>query len=72
MNKIIIIDNNPMMEKYGTYVSYQNIETKEIIDIPLSDNESITKYASDEAWREYTNVDRDEEKENFEHSKRRN
>jgi hypothetical protein len=54
------------MTKYGTFVMYQNKETDEVIEIPLADEETLNKYASDRNWREVGNPDEEsstEEKE---------
>lgn len=40
------------MVKYGTFKMYQNIETDEVIEVALADEESLNKYASDNNWRE--------------------
>lgn len=40
------------MTKYGTYVMYQNIETDEVVEIALADEETLNKYANDTNWRE--------------------
>lgn len=40
------------MTKYGTFVMYQNIETNEVVEIPLVDEEFLNKYANDTNWRE--------------------
>jgi hypothetical protein len=39
------------MEKYGTFVTFQNTETDEVIEIALADEEGIQKYARDSKWR---------------------
>jgi len=40
------------MEKYGAFVTFQNTETDEVIEIALADEEGIKKYAGDNKWRE--------------------
>ena len=39
-----------MMEKYATYNVFQNVETKEIKRIPLSDEKEMEKTASAQGW----------------------
>jgi len=41
-----------MITKYGTYKMYQNIETDEVKEIPLADEEELKKYAEDSSWKE--------------------
>jgi len=40
------------MTKYGTFVMYQNIETDEVVEVALADEETLNKYANDRNWRE--------------------
>jgi len=40
------------MTKYGTFVMFQNKTTDEVIEVALADEESLSKYGSDNDWRE--------------------
>lgn len=40
------------MIKYGTFRMYQNINTDEVIEVALADEEELEKYAGDRNWRE--------------------
>lgn len=48
-----------MLTKYGTYVMFQHEVTKEVVEIPLSDVETLTKYAGDRDWRELGDIEPD-------------
>lgn len=45
------------MVKYGTFVTYQNKTTDEVIEVALADEEELKKYAEDPDWREVGNSD---------------
>lgn len=40
------------MNKYGTFIIYQNIDTDEVVEIPLADEDTLNKYANDQNWKE--------------------
>jgi|GEM_PF-6359837 len=57
------------MEKYGTYNVFQNIETKEIKRISLTDQKEMTKIANSFDWKL---LDLDPEEEKIHENKRNN
>ena len=45
------------MIKYGTYRMYQNINTDEVIEVALADEEELEKYAGNRNWKEIGHED---------------
>ena len=41
-----------MMEKYGTYIVFQNTKTMEIKRVPIDDEEEMSKCANLNEWKE--------------------
>ncbi len=46
-----------MITKYGTFIVYQHKVTKEIVELDLTDDAGIKKFAEDPEWEKIEYID---------------